>query len=60
MLILIVEDNPDILLNLYSFLEPKGYTVDSARNGYGGLALASENLYDVVIPPFLEHAKSRG
>ena len=49
MLILIVEDNPDILLNLYSFLEPKGYTVDSARNGYGGLALASENLYDVII-----------
>lgn len=49
MRILIVEDNPDILANLYGFLEPKGYTVDSARNGYGGLALASENTYDVVI-----------
>lgn len=49
MRILIVEDNPDILANLYSFLEPKGYTVDSARNGYGGLALASENVYDVII-----------
>ena len=34
---------------MYGFLEPKGYTVDSARNGYGGLALASENLYDVII-----------
>ena len=49
MRILIVEDNPDILANLYGFLEPKGYAVDSARNGYGGLALASENAYDVII-----------
>ncbi|WP_343027554.1 response regulator transcription factor [Massilia sp. MP_M2] len=49
MRILIVEDNPDILANLYGFLEPKGYAVDSARNGYGGLALASENNYDVII-----------
>ena len=49
MRILIVEDNPDILANLYGFLEPKGYAVDSARNGYGGLALASENDYDVII-----------
>ena len=49
MRILIVEDNPDILANLYGFLEPKGYTLDSARNGYGGLALASEHTYDVII-----------
>ena len=49
MRILIVEDNPDILANLYGFLEPKGYTVDSARNGYGGLALASEHTYDVIV-----------
>jgi len=49
MRILIVEDNTDILANLYGFLEPKGYTLDSARNGYGGLALASENTYDVII-----------
>ncbi|MDT1853056.1 response regulator transcription factor, partial [Acinetobacter baumannii] len=25
MRILVVEDNPDILANLYGFLEPKGY-----------------------------------
>jgi DNA-binding response OmpR family regulator len=49
MRILIVEDNPDILANLYGFLEPKGHSVDSSRNGYGGLALASENDYDVII-----------
>lgn len=49
MRILIVEDHPDILANLYGFLEPKGHVLDSARNGYGGLALASENDYDVII-----------
>lgn len=49
MRILIVEDHPDILANLYGFLEKKGYQLDSARNGYGGLALASENVYDVIV-----------
>ncbi|SFC22615.1 response regulator transcription factor [Massilia yuzhufengensis] len=49
MRILIVEDHPDILANLYGFLEPKGHQLDSARNGYGGLALASENDYDVIV-----------
>ncbi|MDR8085847.1 response regulator transcription factor, partial [Acinetobacter baumannii] len=49
MRILVVEDNPDILANLYGFLEPKGYAVDSARTGYAGLALASEHGYDVIV-----------
>ena len=49
MRILIVEDHPDILANLYGFFEPKGHVLDSARNGYGGLALASEHDYDVII-----------
>ena len=49
MRILVVEDNPDILANLYGFLEPKGHTVDSARNGYAGLALLSEQAYDVIM-----------
>jgi DNA-binding response OmpR family regulator len=49
MRILIVEDNPDLLANLYGFLEPKGHVLDSARNGYGGLALASESSYDVIV-----------
>lgn len=49
MRILIVEDHPDILANLYGFLEPKGHQLDSARNGYGGLALASEHDYDVIV-----------
>ena len=49
MRILIIEDHPDILANLYGYLEPKGHLVDSARNGYAGLALASENQYDVIV-----------
>ena len=49
MRLLIVEDHPDLLANLYGVLEPKGYQRDSARNGYGGLALASEHQYDVIV-----------
>jgi DNA-binding response OmpR family regulator len=49
MRILIIEDNPDIVANLYGFLEPKGYTLDSATNGYAGLALAAQHTYDVIV-----------
>lgn len=49
MRILIIEDNPDIVANLYGFLEPKGYVLDSAANGYAGLALAAEHAYDVIV-----------
>ena len=49
MRILIVEDNPDILANLYAFLEPKGHVLDSAANGYAGLALAAQHDYDVMV-----------
>ncbi|TWI60340.1 DNA-binding response OmpR family regulator [Pseudoduganella lurida] len=49
MRLLIIEDNPDIVANLYGFLEPKGYLLDSAANGYGGLALAAQGDYDAVV-----------
>ncbi len=49
MRILIVEDNADILANLYAHFEPLGYVLDSATNGYGGLALAAQNEYDVLV-----------
>ena len=35
--LLLVEDNEDILANLYAYLEPLGYTLDCARNGKAGL-----------------------
>lgn len=49
MRILIIEDNPDILANLYGFLEPLGYTLDSARNGFAGLARAAEGRFDAIV-----------
>ena len=47
--ILIVEDNPDIVANIYAFFEPKGFELDNAHNGISGLTLASNNRYDVML-----------
>jgi DNA-binding response OmpR family regulator len=49
MQILIIEDNPDILANLYAYLEPLGHTLDSASNGFAGLSMASKGHYDVIV-----------
>lgn len=49
MRILIIEDNPDIVANLYGFFEPRGHVLDAAGNGYAGLALAAQHDYDAVI-----------
>ena len=49
MRILVIEDNPDIVANLYGYLEPKGYILDSAANGYAGLALAAQHDYDAIV-----------
>ena len=49
MQLLVIEDNPDILANLYGYLEPLGYTLDSARNGFAGLARAAEGRYDAIV-----------
>lgn len=49
MRILVIEDNPDILANLYGFLEPLGYQIDSARNGAAGLAIAAQNRFDAIV-----------
>ncbi|MEC4718424.1 response regulator transcription factor [Noviherbaspirillum sp. CPCC 100848] len=46
---LIIEDNPDIIANLFGFLEPLGYTLDVARSGNAGLILAIRNHYDAII-----------
>ncbi|HEY1042439.1 MAG TPA: response regulator transcription factor [Telluria sp.] len=49
MRILIIEDNPAIVANLYEFFEPKGHVLDSAASAYAGLALAAQDTYDVVV-----------
>ena len=47
--ILVIEDNPDIVANIYAFFEPRGFELDNAHNGYSGLTLASSNRYDVIL-----------
>lgn len=49
MRVLIIEDNPDIVANLYAYLEPLGYTLDSARSGEAGLAAAAHGGHDVIV-----------
>lgn len=49
MRILVIEDNPDILANLYGFLEPLGYDIDSARTGAAGLAIAGLDRFDAIV-----------
>jgi DNA-binding response OmpR family regulator len=47
--ILVVEDSRDIAENIADYLEPLGYTLDFAVTGRGGLQLATENRYDVIV-----------
>lgn len=47
--VLIVEDNPDIIANLFGYLEPLGYTLDIARNGKAGLIQATRSMHDAIV-----------
>lgn len=47
--LLIIEDNPAIVENMTDFLESKGYTLDFAMDGIGGLHLALTQAYDVIV-----------
>lgn len=47
--VLIIEDNHDIVANLYAFLEPLSYELDCAFNGALGLELARQNTFDVIV-----------
>jgi DNA-binding response OmpR family regulator len=49
MKLLIVEDNPDIVANLYEFLEPRGFVLDHARNGHEGLQRARDGHFDGIV-----------
>lgn len=49
MYVLIIEDNSDIVANLYGFLEPLGYTLDVAQSGAVGIQRAISSEYDVII-----------
>ena len=49
MRILVIEDNRDILANVLDYLELKGYVVDCAQDGLGGLHLAATEHYDLIV-----------
>lgn len=49
MQILIIEDNPDIVANLYEYFEPLGHDLDNARTGPGGLTRVAQQRFDVII-----------
>lgn len=46
---LVIEDNPDLVANLYDFLEPKGYVLDAAYDARTGFQYAQDKEYDVII-----------
>jgi len=47
--ILLIEDNRDLALNMFDYLEAKGYAMDLAGDGISGLHLAVTNHYDSII-----------
>lgn len=47
--ILIVEDHPGLVANMYDFFEARGHRLDAAANGVLALNLLSEHDYDVVV-----------
>lgn len=49
MRILIIEDQPEILQNIADYLELKGYLVDCAYDGLGGIHLAVTQPFDLII-----------
>lgn len=49
MRLLVIEDNPDIVANIFGYLEPLGYQLDVARNGISGLAMAAEGNFDALV-----------
>jgi len=49
MYILVIEDNTDLVANLYDYLEPRGYVVDAAYDARSGLRFVGDNDYDAII-----------
>ena len=49
MKILIVEDEKALLEGVANLLKEEDYYVDTALNGFDGLQLAKQNIYDVII-----------
>ncbi|MET0231090.1 MAG: response regulator transcription factor [Rhodanobacteraceae bacterium] len=49
MRILIIEDNRQLVANLFDYFEPRGHVLDAAPDGATGLHLATRRDHDVVV-----------
>ncbi|RDZ27545.1 response regulator transcription factor [Lysobacter silvisoli] len=49
MRVLVVEDNRNLVANLFEYFEARGYTLDAAPDGATGLHLAVTQAYDVIV-----------
>jgi len=49
MRLLVIEDNRNLVANLFDFFEARGHVLDAAPDGVTGLHLASTQAYDAVI-----------
>ncbi len=49
MRLLIVEDNRNLVANLFDYFEARGYTLDAAPDGATGLHLAVTQHYDAIV-----------
>lgn len=47
--LLFIEDNEDILINLFSWFESRNYICDCARNGKAGLELSLSQDFHCII-----------
>jgi len=56
--VLLVEDEPGLVLTLTDLLEEEGYAVESAVDGPSGLARASEGTFDLVVLDVMLPGKS--
>jgi len=49
MRMLVVEDNPSLVANLFEYFEARGHTLDAAPDGPTGFHLAITQHYDVIV-----------
>lgn len=49
MRLLVVEDNRNLVANLFDYFEARGHTLDAAPDGITGLHLATTQSYDAVV-----------
>ena len=49
MRLLVIEDNRNLVANLFDYFEARGHTLDAAPDGVTGLHLASTQAYDAIV-----------